>query len=79
MFLIADIIKEAKGKAAEMMEEEMNQRTKIGNGSVKLTEKAKELNKIVEDESTSGESEEEEELKDIQENNQEDDIYQLIM
>nr|AEK26894.1 P [Human metapneumovirus] [Human metapneumovirus]WUR05498.1 P [Human metapneumovirus] [Human metapneumovirus] len=77
--LIADIIKEAKGKAAEMMEEEMNQRTKIGNGSVKLTEKAKELNKIVEDESTSGESEEEEEPKDIQESNQEDDIYQLIM
>lgn len=61
--LIAEIIKEAKGKAAEMMEEEMNQRSKIGNGSVKLTEKAKELNKIVEDESTSGESEEEEESK----------------
>nr|WAB08457.1 phosphoprotein [Human metapneumovirus] len=77
--LIAEIIKEAKGKAAEMMEEEMNQRSKIGNGSVKLTEKAKELNKIVEDESTSGESEEEEEPKETQDNNQGDDIYQLIM
>nr|WAB08628.1 phosphoprotein [Human metapneumovirus] len=77
--LIAEIIKEAKGKAAEMMEEEMNQRSKIGNGSVKLTEKAKELNKIVEDESTSGESEEEEESKETQDNNQGEDIYQLIM
>nr|WAB08565.1 phosphoprotein [Human metapneumovirus] len=77
--LIAEIIKEAKGKAAEMMEEEMNQRSKIGNGSVKLTEKAKELNKIVEDESTSGESEEEEEPKETQDNNQGEDIYQLIM
>nr|ABK97001.1 phosphoprotein [Human metapneumovirus] len=77
--LIAEIIKEAKGKAAEMMEEEMNQRFKIGNGSVKLTEKAKELNKIVEDESTSGESEEEEEPKETQDNNQGEDIYQLIM
>nr|WAB08403.1 phosphoprotein [Human metapneumovirus] len=77
--LIAEIIKEAKGKAAEMMEEEMNQRSKIGNGSVKLTEKAKELNKIVEDESTSGESEEEEEPKETQNNNQGEDIYQLIM
>nr|AAN52864.1 phosphoprotein [Human metapneumovirus] len=77
--LIAEIIKEAKGKAAEMMEEEMNQRSKIGNGSVKLTEKAKELNKIVEDESTSGESEEEEEPKETQDNSQGEDIYQLIM
>nr|UOQ23199.1 phosphoprotein [Human metapneumovirus] len=77
--LIAEIIKEAKGKAAEMMEEEMNQRSKIGNGSVKLTEKANELNKIVEDESTSGESEEEEEPKETQDNNQGEDIYQIIM
>nr|UDN67262.1 phosphoprotein [Human metapneumovirus] len=77
--LIAEIIKEAKGKAAEMMEQDMKQTSKIGNGSVKLTEKAKELNKIVEDESTSGESEEEEESKETQDNNQGEDIYQLIM
>nr|QBK51042.1 phosphoprotein [Avian metapneumovirus] len=73
--LIASIMADAKGRIAEMIKEEEQQRSKIGNGSVKLTEKAKELNKIVEDESSSGESEEEETEEEDAEKDDSDDIY----
>nr|AAK38408.1 phosphoprotein [Avian metapneumovirus] len=77
--LIADIIKEAKEKAAQKMKEEAKQKPKLGNGSVGLTEKVKELTKIVEDESTSGDPEEEEEEEDEEESNPDDDLYSLTM
>ncbi|QEG79138.1 phosphoprotein [Gull metapneumovirus] len=80
--LIADIIKEARGKVADMMREEEAQKIKIGDGSVKLTEKAKELNKIIEDESTSGDSENTESEGEIDSEADTDDdesIYKLTM
>nr|ART34496.1 phosphoprotein [Avian metapneumovirus] len=75
--LINSIMTEAKDKIAEMMKEEDTQRAKIGDGSVKLTEKAKELNKILEDQSSSGESESEEESGESESDEEESDIYNL--
>nr|WES12144.1 phosphoprotein [Avian metapneumovirus] len=77
--LINSIMAEAKGKIAEMIKEEDAQRAKIGDGSVKLTEKARELNRMLEDQSSSGESETESEETEPDTDGENDDIYSFDM
>ncbi|CDN30035.1 phosphoprotein [Avian metapneumovirus type D] len=74
--LINSIMAEAKDKISEMIKEEDTQRAKIGDGSVRLTEKAKELNKVLEDQSSSGESDSESEDEEP-EPDETADIYSL--
>nr|UVN22523.1 phosphoprotein [Avian metapneumovirus] len=74
--LVASILSEAKDKIADMIREEENQRCKIGDGGAKLSEKAKELNTLTENESSSGESDTEEATKSKSDGpDSDDDLY----